>query len=247
MDWIESLKTGVHNLLQGGAKSNDVGSQVLTEYPGLKNSPAFKNGYQVISASDPNRLSSDYAKQRGGELYQPGEATTPQTAKEFDALVNPGDPNKTVLEVYDQKTAKDPNLLKQFAFGEAIHGAKQDPKFAALRQEFSDSFYPDLMADKKQRFATGKLGGDLAPMPGGKETFEQMMNRSGTDAYIRAYFMKDVPNYGSEEWLSQLSPKQFEVLNKMRDYLKTGKQGTETQGMLQKIKVGLSAAFGGNR
>ena len=54
------------------------------------------------------------------------------------------------------------------------------------------------------------------------------MDRSGTDAYIRAYFMKDDPDYTSKEWLDNTSPEQFDILKKMQRYLKTGEMDAES-------------------
>jgi hypothetical protein len=265
MDWIESLKTGVQNYLHpktsgqsfngphvsAGGESfeaepspvgpDDIGASVLAEYPGLRNSPEFKNGYQVRIA-DPNRVAEKNQKypKRGAEYFARGEKGG------IDQLVNPGDPNKAVLEIYDTGGTSDPNKIKGMALGEAIHGAKQDPAFSKLRDEFYGAFSPDFVHKFQKLYTEGKLsGGDMGGSPG--QSFGEMMDQSGTDAFIRAHFMKSDPNYPSKEWLSKLNPRQQEILGRMESYLKTGKGESSTQEMLRRLKVGINAAFGGSQ
>lgn len=198
---------------------SNIGEQVLNEYPALKNSSTFKNGYQVIMATDEQRLSSQYAKERVGEFYAPGDADTPEKAKAFDALQNPGDSKKAVLEIYGNKYKNDVKKAKEFAFVEALHGMKDVPEYAKLRNELYEAFSPDIKDWLKRNF--GKLQGDLEKMP--NESLDEMMDRSGTDAFIRAYFMRNNPEYNSKEWLEKLNDKQVEILRKMEKYLKSEK------------------------
>lgn len=195
-----------------GSSNAPIVDQVMKEYPGFKNSPDFKNGVQVID-STPDRQMTQYGQQRYSEYYAPGEKGG------TDQLNNPGDIKKAVLEIYNRDVIKNPEAKKELIMGELLHGAKQDPQYAKLRSEFAKHFTQDEV-QAQIRNMKNPHSDFYSETPG--ETPQQMMERSGIDAYIRGHFMKSQ----GDEWTKGYSPKQKEIIQQLESYLKTGSRAT---------------------
>ncbi len=193
------------------------GQMMLDEYPGFKNSPAFKNGFEVRDAT-PERQQTEYGKSRYSEWYFPGEPG----GKDEDMLPNPGNSKRAVLEIYNQKVLNDPDLKKELVLGEMLHGAKEDPYYASLRKQFADSFTPQEVERQTKNMSNEES--DFYAYPG--ESRKQMLERSGIDAYLRGYFM---PNVDDPGWVKAYSPKQKDIADKMMNYFKTGEQMSDQQ------------------
>lgn len=186
--------------------SNDaLVQQIFQQYPGFKNSPAFKNGLQLLDAT-PERQNTPYGRQVASSYYPPGEPGGGNQA------LNPGDINKAVLEIYRKNERTNPTAKKELVIGEMLHGMKQDPNWQKLRKEFAQYFSPRAKAINAMMYNRDKSEG---------ETPEQTMDRTHLDAYIRAGFMpKDKQ---SAEWTGGYTPQQSLIISKMAKYLKTGR------------------------
>lgn len=184
------------------------GDMILNQYPGFKNSPVYKNGVEVYNAT-PERLNTNYGRERFSEFYFPGDAGGPNE----DNLANPGNKNKAVLEIYNQDFANNPQLRKELTTGELLHGMAKDPYYAQLRNQFAQNFSPD--ANYKNQYVYNQW-----KAPG--ETFDQTMNRTIIDSYLRAGILPHDAN--SEEWTSVYTPQQQQILGQIKQYLQTGKK-----------------------
>lgn len=186
--------------------NDDLVNDVFKQFPGFKNSPTYANGLQVID-STPERQNTQYGQERVSEFYAPGEEGGGEGQNGM--LINPGDKNKAVLEIYRKDELKDPAKKKSLIIGEMLHGMHDDPNWQQMRQEFAQNFTPD--AQRKNMHIHKQWGSE-------GETPEQTMDRTTLDAYIRAGFMpkdKDSP-----EWTSMYSKQQSATLSKMMDYLR---------------------------
>lgn len=188
------------------------GQMMLDEYPGFKNSPAFKNGFEVYDATQ-QRQQTPYGQQRYSEWYFPGE----KGGDKHDMLPNPGNSKRAVDEVYNPNVLANPAMKKELILGEMLHGAAQDPQYAQMRQQFAQSFTPQER-QRQQKNMTNPHS-DFYAYPG--ETQDQMLNRSGTDAYLRGYFM---PHLDDPGWTQSYSPAQQQLVQQMMQYLQTGQR-----------------------
>lgn len=200
------------NALKSSDTSNgDYGAKILDRYPGFKK--AYPEGIEIRNASeDRMKQAPQWTETRQSEFYHPGQ----MGGEQEDMLPNPTSGRRAFLEIYDPKIQSDPKAKKELIVGELLHGAKRDPVFKKLRDEFTNSFSPEaqssIFVNMKDKTS------DLYAYPG--ETYSQMMDRSGTDAYLRGHFMPR--NNG--EWANQYSPTQKELVKKMEKYLKSGKE-----------------------
>ena len=189
---------------------DDYGLKAVQKYPGFKR--VYKQGVQVMDAS-PERIKSapQWTSNRVSEFYFPGEKGG------MDMLPNPTDGKKAAIEIYNKDyTSKNPAAKDELIVGELLHGMRQDPGYAKLRKQFSQNFTPEEVKLQKASMKNPKSD-FYSEIPG--ETHQQMMERSGIDAYIRAHFMPNSP--GSSEWKSAYSPKQRQIIQQIHTYLKT--------------------------
>lgn len=165
-------------------------SNVFLKYPGLKKGNN-PNNTQVIFGTP------DRAKRAGNNQLEYWPADETGTAD----YPHPS-PGKTTLELYNPKFRTDKNYLETAIYGDLLHGMKNDPEYGKMRKEFSDNFRPEAIEmDKRQNIP---------------------MNDSRMDEYIRGYLTDDP----TDEFLQAhkagkpvYSPKQIELLNKMKGYI----------------------------
>jgi hypothetical protein len=180
--------------------------QVLKANPGLaKNFNA--NNTSVVYAS-PER-SKRGLKERGGlEFWSPTDKGDPD-------FPHPA-PGKNVLEIYSNDLKNNPTALKQAVYGDLMHGMSQDPYWKNLRDQFMQNFTPQEIKRQEQH-----------------QTWWDDVNGSTDkngptyDAYLRGW----IANEGNGKTAGQAeskntmySPKQIQLLQKMQDYLQTGRE-----------------------
>ena len=179
--------------------------QVLSENPGLA-----KN-------FDPNNTSVVFAngeraqrglRERGGlEFWNKGD----RGPSDYPSP----DPSRNVLEIYDSKLASDPVALKQAVYGDLMHGMSSDSYWNGLRTQFMQSFTPqERQRQDQHKTWWDDVNGSRGPV--GNSTY---------DAYLRGW-ITDEGNGRKGQAASNgtmYSPKQMQILQKMQDYLKTGK------------------------
>lgn len=184
--------------------NNDLQNQLILQEV-LSQSPVFQNLYNpkntgVIFAS-PERVAANQSMGGGGGLEfwpveEPGR-------KGFE---HPASQKKTILEIFDPNLKANPQALKQALYGDLLHGLVKDPQWATLREEFSQNFTPQTLNMLSREGRT--------------------MNDSEIDSFIRGYISPDQ----NAEFLRAhqagkpvYSPRQVEILNRMKSYLNTGK------------------------
>lgn len=112
-------------------------------------------------------------------------------------------PGNTVIELYDQRLKKDPQLLQGAIMGDLLHGMRNDPNFEQMRQQFKQNFTPQSLAMEKRQ--------------GRNE-----INDSRLDEYIRGYLNPlDTAEFMNDYKAGKpvYSPKQIEILKSMQQYL----------------------------
>lgn len=126
------------------------------------------------------------------------------------------DPNKNVLEVYDDKLKNNPEALKQAIYGDLMHGMANDKHWNQLRTEFMSNFTPE---ERKRQQNRSTWWDDVN---GPKEKF----GSPTYDAYIRGVIANDGDWKAGQKdsGNTMYSPKQLQILQKMKDYIKTGKE-----------------------
>jgi hypothetical protein len=134
------------------------------------------------------------------EFYPPWESDNP----------NPG---AVTLELFQQMQGQP---LQQAIAGDMLHllgavdprtGQAVDPKWSQMRQQLIDS------RTDKQRAMDQKVYRD----EGDKRSFDDWINQSRADAYVRGYITPDAAN----EWQQVYTPDQVKILDQMRGYLTT--------------------------
>ena len=188
-----------------GVDPNKVLDSVLTEYPGLQtvHSPektiaVFASPERLQAATEASKSWSD--KGPGFLEYWPADETGPP------GLPHPTRGGKNVLEIYSGEL-RDPEKLRPMIMGDLLHGMKNDPEFAKLREEFSQHY-----SKKAQQLIEKRKGqGDF------------YSSDSTVDAFIRG----GIVPYKGGNWIQKdetlYSPKQKEILGVIHRYLKTGK------------------------
>jgi hypothetical protein len=179
--------------------------QVLDENPGLSKNFSAENTSLVLA--DPER-SQRGLKERGGlEFWNQGD-------KGEGDYPSP-DPSKNVLEIYSDDLKKDPKLLKQAIYGDLMHGMANDPYWKGIRTEFMQNFTPEELKRQEQHQAW----------------YDDVNNSSDKfgptyDAYIRGVLANDAgwKQGQKESGNTMYSRKQIQILHKMHEYLKTGKE-----------------------
>jgi hypothetical protein len=189
------VETPLHPVLQ----------KVLDENPGLSKNFNAENTSLVFA--DPER-SQRGLKERGGlEFWNQGD-------KGPDDYPSP-DSTKNVLEIYSDDLKKDPKLLKQAIYGDLMHGMSNDPYWNDLRTKFMQNFTSEETKRQQQRQTWWDDVNGSKDGPGS----------AAYDAYIRGWIADEGKGkQGQKESKDTMySPKQLEILQKMKEYLKTGK------------------------
>lgn len=131
------------------------------------------------------------------EFYPPDEAENPHRGSPY-------------LEVYN-KALKGPSL-ESALFGDMLHYQPViDPEFSKMRTQFSASMTPQQNNFNQRRYAELKAQGKES------RPFDQWMNKSQLDAYIRGYIAPDA----ADEWRKQkvYTPDQIKILNSLSQLL----------------------------
>lgn len=150
----------------------------------------------------------DPAKNPGGghlEFYPPWESENP----------TPGVP---AIELFDPRLQG--NALRDAIAGDTLHyvgaidprnGRPVDPKWMGLKNDLRKSLTPEQLAVDRRTY--DRTEGTL-PNP---RPFEDWMQDSRTDAYIRGYITPDA----NDEWRKQgvYNPAQVNLLTAMKQYL----------------------------
>ena len=162
---------------------------VLEKYPKLQ-------GYDW-AVVDSRGKASKY----GGsiEFYSPDESESPV-------------PGKPTIEVFD-KNLTGPSLEKAL-FGDMLHHLPSvDPQFEGMRQKLNSSLTDDQKNVDQRSYDKAKA------THGEDRPFEDWMNQSRLDAYVRGKLAPDAEN----QWADVYTKDQSEILQQMEDYLKRPK------------------------
>ena len=180
--------------------------QVLDENPGM--SKNFNANNTSLVFADPER-SKRGLKERGGLEYW---SSTDEGEKDFP---HPS-PGKNVLEIYSDDLKNNPENLKQAVYGDLMHGMLSDPYWKGMRDQFMRSFTPQEIKRQEQHQSWWEdVNGDRGER--GNPTY---------DAYIRGWIADEGEGKSKGQKDSKntmYSPVQIHLLQKMQDYLKTGK------------------------
>jgi hypothetical protein len=199
-DYIATLQR-----YNAGKDPNVVLSQVLDEYPGLTkvHNPSITTAMfaspERLQAAIKNAQTYSTTGDPGFLEYWPSDEEGPE------GFPHPTGGGKNVLEIYKDEL-RDIEVLKPMIFGDLLHGMVKDPTFAKMRDEFANNFSPEA-----KRLMETRKGQDDFYSPD-----------SSIDAFIRGAI---VP-YKGGNWIQQqpylYTPKQLEILNRMKNYLRTG-------------------------
>jgi hypothetical protein len=196
--------------------------QVLKENPGLAQNFNADNTSLVFASGERKQRG---LKERGGlEFWHP----------EGEPIDKGGDPTyptpqlgKNVLEVYSDDLKNDPIALKQALVGDLLHGMTSDPRWKNLRDQFMQNFTPQERKRQKEAQTWWEdVNGDRHAEQKGE--VGHSLGNGTYDAYIRGWiFNEGEGRQGqTEQGNTMYSPKQLQILQKMQEYLKTGKIST---------------------
>ncbi len=161
----------------------------------------------IILAS-PERVQANQMYGGGGglEFWRPEESGP-------DNFPHPS-AGKYAFEIYDPELMLDPDALRRAVYGDMLHGMVKDPVFSGMRDEFIGDYTPQSrnLFERKMRERAG-------------ERNQENTRNSIHDSYIRGYLSPDK----NDEWRKDhertrtvWSPKQIEIMERMRRYLQTG-------------------------
>ena len=143
------------------------------------------------------------------EYYPPWERDNPQ-------------PGKATVELYNTKES--PEVMQNLVAGDMMHymgsvdprnNQTVDPTFRALKTELLQNLTPQQLAVDREAYERDKrFYGENPP------SFEDWMDFSRGDAYIRGYLTPDA----HDEWRKRggYTPKQKDILEKLRTYMQRG-------------------------
>lgn len=181
---------------------NDVLSDVLKEYPRLQ--AIHGQGRTTAIFASPERAAIASKINPGGLEYWPKDE------EGWSELPHPTNNKGNVLEVYDKSLRTDRKALNAALFGDLLHGMVNDKGWKALRDEFKQNYSPNA-----KNLINERQGQDDFGTPD-----------TTVDAFIRGGL---VP-YKGGNWLTQnhtlYSPKQLEIMDRMRAYLKSSSGAT---------------------
>jgi hypothetical protein len=129
----------------------------------------------------------------------------------------PGHPHPTgggvtALEIFSDDLKKNPAALKNAIYGDLLHGLRNSPDYAEMRDEFMQNYTPqeEDRISKKQSWWSDANGTGNNP-------------NASHDAYIRGYLNDPSAIKGQEaSGGTMYSPEQIITLEKLRSYIKTG-------------------------
>lgn len=202
-------------------KEEKLVADILKENPGLQ-SVLNEDNVRVIFA-DKNR--KDLNKRLGGggglETWFPDDEGP-------EGFPHP-ELGKYIFEIYDDKISKDPEILKEAIRLDSLHAMKNDEKWNQMRNEFLSSFDPNILQWEKDKKYPNLRRDD-------QETFEEYMDRTALDGYLRGglnaisdnklkqglYLDEFALNYrGLDTEGSLYTEQQREVINRMNEYLRS--------------------------
>jgi hypothetical protein len=172
---------------------------LLSENHGL--AKIYKPGNVSVVFASPERMAA--LKKQGGSDRQL-EYWSPEESGSKDFQRPTGHDGKHVLEIYSPELRNNPEKLKQAIYGDLLHGMSKDPYFASLRKQFTEN-YPPKIAEFNAKIQKER----------------GVSKNSIDDMYIRGRLAEGQ----GDEWKStdRYSPKQLEIIEKMKRYLSTGK------------------------
>lgn len=200
-------------------------SDVLKENPGLSNVIDEKNAKIIIANKD--RLAK--LEEIGGtgrymETWHPDDPGAENFPNPFLGGVT--------FEVYNQKLAKDPKVLKEAIRLDALHMMPNDANWQNMRNEFINNFTQEEL----NYLQTQKYPNEAMP----NEPFIDYLNRTAADAYLRGGLSRLPDKYIKSDFLDEYaqnfrgimtdengnpikydmySPRQREIIQQMNDYL----------------------------
>lgn len=192
--------------------------QVLDKNPGLGKN--FNSQNTKIVFADKDRSSRGLRDRGSLEFWSPTDSGT----KDFPHPL----PGKNVLEIYSNDLKQNPEALSQAVYGDLMHGMSADPYWSGLRQKFMSNFTPEELQRQKDR-----------------QTWWNDVNGTDSkqfgptyDAYIRGWIANEGEGKQGqiESKNTMYSPAQLQILQKMQDYLSTGKN---PQQNTQRVKPAL--------
>lgn len=128
------------------------------------------------------------------EFYHPDEERNPKRGSPY-------------IEIYNRGLQG--NALKTAIFGDMLHHAPTFiPEFSNQRQQFQCSFTPEQADFNRRKYRELQNSGREA------RPFDQWMDKSGLDAYIRGYLAPDA----ADEWRKAgvYTPEQIKILEGMK-------------------------------
>jgi hypothetical protein len=161
----------------------------------------------------------DPAKSGGNQLesYPADESDNP----------NPG---QRTIEVYKGSLQGDRlvnavagDLLHHLGSVDRVTGQPVDPTWHGMKQAFIDTLTPQQMKVDLQAYKQDQAQGET-------RTIDDWMQNSRSDAYLRGYLTPDENN----EWKDVYTPNQKQMLDGMRQYLKSYRRG----GIAQRYAAG---------
>lgn len=177
---------------------NSILNDVLTANKGYANVFSPENTKVILAPKE--RVRKGYY----GEFWPVSEPGTPD-------LPHP-EPGKNVIEIYDPSLMTDQNRLKGHIEGELYHGMKNDPTFNKMREEFKTNYTPAEMSRIKNNQSWWS---DANYNP-----------NSNMDAAIHDAYIRGINDPSAMEGITsgrlEYSTKQQELLDKMKNYIKTG-------------------------
>lgn len=136
------------------------------------------------------------AGRRQLEFWPTGEEGT----KEFPRPS--GYDKQTLLEIYNPEIRGNRNKLSSAVYGDLLHGLDNDPNYSKLKQAFVGSYLPNIRKFHESLRAKGQS------------------QKSIDDMYIRGYLSPDERDEFRKG--QHYSPRQLEILEKMKRYIATG-------------------------
>lgn len=194
--------------------------EAIGQYPAMSN--VYNDQNTSVSVANSQRLQQLKAVGGQGRMMETwfpddeGDSSFPHPA-----------PGKFNFEFYDQNAYNDPEVRKSAIFLDALHGMKQDPNYAAMRNEFNKNWNPQELDWIKQKYSTEANKGESlasyvdrtvidAYLRGAMNPMSDQTLQSGKykDEYAQMYRNPNAQNY---------SRTQKQIIGKMQNYLKTGR------------------------
>lgn len=189
--------------------ADDLISNIASEYPTL-GEPLRSS--EISFAKDPG-------DGRQLEFYPPWESENP----------TPGKPH---IQIYGDLQGRE---LEHAVAGDMLHylgsyhpetGEAPDPKFRDLKSQFAQTITPEQDAMNRRAYEMDKKAhGDVG-------TFDEWMERSRIDAYIRGHLFPD----REDNWRDAYTPEQKLILNRMDNYLRAGSEKPRTTPTMHGVR-----------